>query len=1196
MAISDTDKLLVNDGSKTETITFSQFKDGTVLNDSDQFLINDGTKTETITWAEIEDELGPKGVVNTPTVLKPDDGAGSGDLTYAKTDKITKVEGGGISTCETESIESVGVTNYTSTISITPGSTADSPLGTIFDASQEAAQRIRPNNSWYEFSAFGQVASSVSITTSRNMDVSINGVVVGQITDNTVNNTTSKEYTFNFTEQAVNTIRLTNTDSGQAFQFKLPKLDGKRLVNNNKILTFPENTGFGCFEPGDVVQGSSVTYDNELTSGNWVSSQFVDGKGVEGEEILTAAPGNAVLGVHNTTWYFSPPITVNSGIKIVGNNVNPNAVADRSTISFNGGAAVSVNDCGPGTGLGIGVSALHAFTGNLQSITLSGGHGQNYYSGFRVDNASTNFDLSDNVKIISKTDKEPWEIVVDGGNWIGTDGSGTAGGDTELVKEIPYDTTLTVDGPTDLADMTGSVFMSDGEPAGGKYSLTGYKLVTTDIESVGSISYSSQPTSGTPYDNTLTWASAFSSPLDVNGAAATLDDTFYSIDLSAFPIAVQKGNTVKVYCLSSAGATDDNIQINENLLSSYNPILTDDQWGGASTFAYTFTASQDITVIGCAVKGPMRFCGLELNGQLVYDGQITLTFPGDVSTNPDLQYFKAGDVVQGFDEEPLTSYILWNSIDETMMDRLSDSPTDDTGSQESLWKPNVSFNSFINGDKVWSGSPETINPGDAPSAHNPRHANFYDMGKPVNHLEWARPVGDISSSFSVYATNDPDDVNSWVKVRHNSMIYQATNANGIRSGNTDYRYYCFHIDATWNSASYVLLPDSYASDVKFKVISNGYDLDPKQNTLFVDGGEWEALGNEIWSDRLTTTYNGGNMLIASDKAFNGTFADYAHGGVGTGVVMTFDGTGITVNTSLRVNIVTGNQTNPPTVSANDGTEYPYPQKDGASVGANSGEWVDLNFTGDLSKIEFKTQGTQNGLYLYGIEIDGILLIDSTGGATKVEYETLGGQGDIISVNTDNKTLLIKDLNSNTRDNRWIAENKAGTEFYVAGPEKVDRPLLTTNVWLESSAFSTTPATDADGAPLDALKTITWSIKPDGGDEMIQTAGPSGTSNPYQPTGLTLNTWHTIKVKHEGLLLGESEGPWSTSTRFQTGASRSLKEHYVTQIRELEQQLAAAQGTKTRSVDDGKRKRARNADGTYKGDDPETPDINEAWED
>ena len=78
-----------------------------MLNDSDKFLINDGTKTETITWAEIEEEMGPKGIVNTPTVLKPKDGAGSGDERFAKTDAITKIEGGGVTTCETETIQDV---------------------------------------------------------------------------------------------------------------------------------------------------------------------------------------------------------------------------------------------------------------------------------------------------------------------------------------------------------------------------------------------------------------------------------------------------------------------------------------------------------------------------------------------------------------------------------------------------------------------------------------------------------------------------------------------------------------------------------------------------------------------------------------------------------------------------------------------------------------------------------------------------------------------------------------------------------------------------------------------------------------------------------------------------------------------------------------------------------------------------------
>ena len=102
MPINDTDQLLVNDGSKTETITFAQLRDGTVFNDTDKFLINDGTKTETVTWAEIEEELGPKGTVDTPIVLKPSDGAGSGDTIYLKSDTITAIGDGGVETCETD--------------------------------------------------------------------------------------------------------------------------------------------------------------------------------------------------------------------------------------------------------------------------------------------------------------------------------------------------------------------------------------------------------------------------------------------------------------------------------------------------------------------------------------------------------------------------------------------------------------------------------------------------------------------------------------------------------------------------------------------------------------------------------------------------------------------------------------------------------------------------------------------------------------------------------------------------------------------------------------------------------------------------------------------------------------------------------------------------------------------------------------
>lgn len=47
---------------------------------------------------------------------------------------------------------------------------------------------------------------------------------------------------------------------------------------------------------------------------------------------------------------------------------------------------------------------------------------------------------------------------------------------------------------------------------------------------------------------------------------------------------------------------------------------------------------------------------------------------------------------------------------------------------------------------------------------------------------------------------------------------------------------------------------------------------------------------------------------------------------------------------------------------------------------------------------------------------------------------------------------------------------------------------------------------------------------------------------------------------------------------------------------LEEPKKAAPKKPTAKKAPAKRKRARKADGTLKGDDPSTPDINEAWED
>ena len=89
--------------------------------------------------------------------------------------------------------------------------------------------------------------------------------------------------------------------------------------------------------------------------------------------------------------------------------------------------------------------------------------------------------------------------------------SSVFGGDSKLVKQTPYDTTLTVAGPIDLADMTGSVFGCSDAYGDGPFTQTPYKLVTTDIESViedgeaiTQVGWAGASVNWT--DNSLTWS------------------------------------------------------------------------------------------------------------------------------------------------------------------------------------------------------------------------------------------------------------------------------------------------------------------------------------------------------------------------------------------------------------------------------------------------------------------------------------------------------------------------------------------------------------------------------------------------------------------------------------------------------------------------------------------------------------------
>ena len=144
-------------------------------------------------------------------------------------------------------------------------------------------------------------------------------------------------------------------------------------------------------------------------------------------------------------------------------------------------------------------------------------------------------------------------------------------------------------------------------------------------------------------------------------------------------------------------------------------------------------------------------------------------------------------------------------------------------------------------------------------------------------------------------------------------------------------------------------------------------------------------------------------------------------------------------------------------------------------------------------------------------------------------DPVSGTGTVSAIIVDEDKIDLAGSNG-----EWVGPNFAGVDFSVAGPIVNDTPLLTTDVELRCSPFKTDPADIAN------LSNIVWEI--DG------TTEDAGTSNPYKPTGLSPNTTHTVRVKHQSEELEDSA--WSSTSSFTTGASRSIYEHQQNQISQL----------------------------------------------
>lgn len=1023
------------------------------LQDTDNLIIGRGTDSYKITYKDFKDDLSiVSGNINKPVVLSPQDGAGSGDARNLKSDTITAVESGGIKTCETDAIQTVSTealeTSYTFRV-ISNKSAADLKWsdGTNNQTVNVGTSPTGQSGSWYlcKFTtaqrvSFKHLGSGFTLGFWRSED-GVNWEYDSQKT---------------LTSENQDGVHITSGVAtywafGRYFNTQDPS-DSSEVANNGTyalsawyvqtkeqdiILTFPSSDGFDCFEPGDAVQSEVVTTGEARTS-------HIDGLSDPVTPLDWNDFSKLVPNGQKTNYQSLHRLT---DVGFQSHNINLiKTDSPQKTISFNlysGGSWVGNSATYYGWVSDDGTTWTQVTSGTLP-MDIGDGQNHQYFAVTRSNMGDSPdeyyawfYDVNAQVKVIS-TDVAANTITVDGGDWEGSDGSGTPGGDTTLVKEIPYDTKLTVAGSTDLADMSGSVFSTDGTGAPGPYSQTPYKLVTSQITNVSSDEVNVTLTGITGAlnrgvisggDSSVLPADILTNPVELNKALVDL-----SYNTPPGEKITTYGGTATAGFLTQASTTGVDVTFTFTYTNGPGVITV----GIGATSTGTVTSSGDIeskthTIDGSIYDEP-EFKVTQTSGTFT----LTLSHPPGkfidffhcgfaetspkltfASPNPDLKYFKPGDVVQKIGSAPeLNKAWLANNGNNTGTLEFNPAPQTQEGK---VW---VYFDNYNSVNENWTiqGSAGTKN---------------------FAHGDWFTQDG-LAASTTRNA--------GWYYYPYNGTVSSITcKQNNANRG-------------AWMAQGISFKSASFADFLIGKTIT----------PLPVFTGAVAGTGSETFT---VTTEQGITVKMICDE-MDGR-EDY-----GPHHMFGLSATGTPKSESIKV-ISTD-------VAANTMT-------------VDGGTW-------------------NNG--------------------DTVEYQTNGGQGDIVSVNTNDNTITL--TNTGDRNNRWIADNKAGTDFAVAGPSIVDDPLLTADVELKSSLFATTPG----GA--DTLKNIVWELN---GAEQN-----AGTSNPYKPTGLALNTKYTVRVKHQGNSLEDSE--WSESTTFTTGATRNLYTYYREQVEALKTRITALEADNT----------------------------------
>ena len=697
------------------------------------------------------------------------------------------------------------------------------------------------------------------------------------------------------------------------------------------------------------------------------------------------------------------------------------------------------------------------------------------------------------------------------------------GGDAKLVKETPYNTTLTVDGDTDLADMgTSAAWMTNGATnADGSYVKSDYLLQTTDIESVDN----AQPPATYEYKYTTTLPGGTVTN-NATGAGVTPpnwgDLTDYgTVTFGQAPVG---GNVVPVWHGYDFGEnispfTAEYYRVPgayANMVTYY--WVSDDgviwEYGGRldgiNNGAAIFNCTKRYLIQGGNVGGAGNNAiqaptADSENYYLVASaGNYTvLTFTGDASTNSDLQYFKKDDVVGGA-LLPATNYSQY-------CDRYAIEPSIIARGFNGDTISGVYYaNDGVGTEKIVSVTSIPNLPKGAPVKVYAAWSNSSASGAGSGNT--VLPLTDLYIKFNNDAPFQPQagagsvqpELDSVVAADGTFTIEVVTNNGGGPVGWNYSGFYAIEVDG-------IVLTDNTEQGTPVRVIST----DLANNTMTVDGGEWSPGSTPLWQSK-TWSSQWNPLAVSGGTDVKGCFdgsKDFAPSAIPSSEwTVDFD---YPVTNKVVLGIGIGQYGSSTTVTVKGATDVPKSKAIG-TIDDTFMEWTAAELGGIFKGLKLEGNAGEDATPYFGwIEIDGNLLADPapTTGANHVEYQTNGGEGEIVSVNTDDNTLLIADTGD--RDNRWIKG------FSVAGPSIIDSPLLTNDVELRVSDFATTPP----GA--DTLKEIIWSIN---GVEYS-----ANTTNPWSPLEkLPTNSTVTVKVKYKGNILEDSV--WSPDVTFTTGAS------------------------------------------------------------